>query len=176
MCSSLCVDRFACFRLKTRFWFIAKRTLIDTLIALLIDTLIASLIDTLIASLIDTLIASHCPPFNTIGGFLCSLLSHKGRSSATSKQAASETFLHLIKDFYRLGGKSNTYLRYRRNECSETNQTNTHIKHMNIIINHPNKAAEIYKTNDATHGQAMVSVAMLQDCFPLATITIKRLK
>jgi hypothetical protein len=47
---------------------------------------------------------------------------------------------------------------------------------MNIIINHPNKAAEIYKTNDATHEEAMVSVAMLQSCFPLATVTIKRLK
>jgi hypothetical protein len=47
---------------------------------------------------------------------------------------------------------------------------------MNIIINHPNKASEIYKTNDATHEEAMASVTMLQNCFPLATITIKRLK
>jgi len=47
---------------------------------------------------------------------------------------------------------------------------------MKIIINHPNKAAEIYETNDATHDEAMASVAMLQDCFPLATVTIKRVK
>ena len=59
---------------------------------------------------------------------------------------------------------------------TNTNQNKTHIRHMNIIINHPNKAAEIYKTNDATHEEAMASVAMLQNCFPLATITIKRIK
>tara|TARA_R110002124_G_C8759341_1_gene498981 strand:+ start:296 stop:439 length:144 start_codon:yes stop_codon:yes gene_type:complete len=47
---------------------------------------------------------------------------------------------------------------------------------MKIIINHPNKAAEIYKTDDATHVGAMTSAAMLQNCFPLATVTIKRLK
>jgi len=47
---------------------------------------------------------------------------------------------------------------------------------MTIIINHPNKAAEVYNTTDATHEQTMASVAMLQNCFPLATITIKRVK
>jgi len=47
---------------------------------------------------------------------------------------------------------------------------------MDIIINHPNKAAEIHKTSDATHEEAMASAAMLQSCFPLATVTIERLK
>ena len=47
---------------------------------------------------------------------------------------------------------------------------------MDIIINHPNKASGIHKTSDATHKEAMASVAMLQICFPLATVTIKRLK
>ena len=47
---------------------------------------------------------------------------------------------------------------------------------MDIIINHPNKAAEVYKTSDATHSEAMASVAMLQNCFPLATVEIKRAK
>ena len=47
---------------------------------------------------------------------------------------------------------------------------------MDIIINHPNKAAEIHKTGDTTHEEATASVAMLQRCFPLATVTIKRPK
>ena len=96
MCVSFCVDRFACFRFKTRFWFIAYRTprasLTWTPRASLTWTPRASLIRTHRASLIRTHRGTNCPPFNNLGGFLCYHQGHKGRSSATSKQAASETF------------------------------------------------------------------------------------
>ena len=45
---------------------------------------------------------------------------------------------------------------------------------MQIIVNHPNKASEVYKTSDVTYVEAIASVKMLQNCFPMAKIKIKR--